>query len=111
MKFVKEFIPYIIVIFIVVLIRSFIVTPVRVDGASMNPTLKDGDIMLLNKFDKDYKRFDIVVVDYNGTKLIKRIIKMGHKSIIEHDYLVFAISDPENIVRAVKGEKVGTIVS
>ena len=24
--------------------------------------------------------------------------------------LVFAISDPENIVRAVKGEKIGTVV-
>ena len=31
-------------------------------------------------------------------KLIKRIIKMGHKSIIEHDYLVFAISDITPIV-------------
>ena len=30
--------------------------------------------------------------DYEkNLKLIKRIISMGHKSIIEHDYLVFAI--------------------
>ena len=37
--------------------------------------------------------------DYdNNLKLIKRIIKMGHKSIIEHDYLVFAISDVSPIV-------------
>lgn len=34
----------------------------------------------------------------NNLKLIKRIIKMGHKSIIEHDYLVFAISDVSPIV-------------
>lgn len=37
--------------------------------------------------------------DYeNNLKLIKRIIKMGHKSIIEHDYLVFAIVDVSPIV-------------
>ena len=34
----------------------------------------------------------------NNLKLIKRIIKMGHKSIIEHDYLVFAIVDVSPIV-------------
>ena len=37
--------------------------------------------------------------DYDkNLKLIKRIIGMGHKSIIEHDYLVFAICDVTPIV-------------
>lgn len=37
--------------------------------------------------------------DYEkNLKLVKRIIKMGHKSIIEHDYLVFAINDVTPIV-------------
>jgi len=37
--------------------------------------------------------------DYESNlKLIKRIIKMGHKSIIEHDYLVFAICDVSPII-------------
>lgn len=31
-------------------------------------------------------------------KLVKRIIKMGHKSIIEHDYLVLAICDVSPII-------------
>lgn len=31
-------------------------------------------------------------------KMVKRIIKMGHKSIIEHDYLVFAICDVSPII-------------
>lgn len=43
----------------------------------MVPTLNDGDIMILNKI--GYKingldRFDIVVVDYKGEKIIKRVI-------------------------------------
>ena len=37
--------------------------------------------------------------DYESNlKLIKRIIKMGHKSIIEHDYLVLALQDVTPIV-------------
>lgn len=37
--------------------------------------------------------------DYESNlKLIKRIIKMGHKSIIEHDFLVFALNDVTPIV-------------
>ena len=37
--------------------------------------------------------------DYEkNLKLIKRIIGMGHKSIIEHDYLVFALCDVTPIV-------------
>ena len=37
--------------------------------------------------------------DYESNlKLVKRIIKMGHKSIIEHDYLLFAICDVTPIV-------------
>ncbi len=37
--------------------------------------------------------------DYESNlKMIKRIIKMGHKSIIEHDYLVFALCDISPIV-------------
>ena len=37
--------------------------------------------------------------DYEkNLKLIKRIIGMGHKSIIEHDYLVFALCDVTPII-------------
>ncbi len=37
--------------------------------------------------------------DYESNlKLIKRIIKMGHKSIIEHDFLVFALCDVTPII-------------
>lgn len=76
MKFIKELIPYIIIIIVVVLIRTFVVTPVRVDGESMYPTLKNGDILLLKKYENSYNRFDIVVVEYKKNRLVKRIIGM-----------------------------------
>lgn len=74
MKFVKELLPYIIIIIVVVLIRSFIITPVSVDGKSMMPTLKNKQVLLLKKYDRSFKRFDIVVLKYGKEKLVKRIV-------------------------------------
>ena len=81
MKFIKEFVPYVIIFIVVVLIRSFIVTPIRVDGHSMDPTLQDGEILLLKKYQKNYERFSIVVVHYENSKLIKRIIGLPGEHI------------------------------
>ncbi len=79
-KFIKELIPYLIIIIVVVLIRSFIMTPVAVNGPSMQDTLYTNDIMLLNKLSK-VNRYDIVVVNYNNDKLIKRIYGMPNDKI------------------------------
>ena len=81
MKIIKEIIPYIIIIIAALLIRTFIFTPVKVDGSSMVPTLHDGEILILKKYDKTYERFDIVVINYNGEKLVKRIIGMPEENI------------------------------
>lgn len=74
MKKIKEIIPYVVIIIVVVLIRSFIITPIRVDGMSMYSTLNDGDILFLEKYDKEFKRYDIVVLKNGDDRLIKRII-------------------------------------
>lgn len=74
LKIVKSILPYIIILVAVILIRIFIITPVSVDGNSMYPNLKNGNILLLKKFDKSYERFDIVVLNYDGNRLIKRVI-------------------------------------
>lgn len=73
-KVLKELLPYIIIVIVVILIRTFIVTPVQVIGTSMVPTLKDKQILLLKKYDHDFERFDIVVFKYNDSTLIKRVI-------------------------------------
>lgn len=74
MKKIKDSISFIIIILTIILVRLFIVTPVRVDGPSMNDTLHDGDILLLDKYDNKYERFEIVVFNYSGERLIKRVI-------------------------------------
>ena len=61
-KFIKEWLPYIIIVIIVVLIRTYIITPVIVRGASMDETLHDGEVLILNKIVyevNDINRFDI----------------------------------------------------
>lgn len=80
-NFFKELVPYVIIIFVVALIRTFLITPVMVNGSSMYPYLKDKEILILNKTNKDYKRFDVVVAEAANTKIIKRIIGLPGENI------------------------------
>lgn len=80
----KELIPYAIIILTVVLIRSFLFTPIKVNGTSMVNTLNNGDTMILNKINykiKDIKRFNIVVIKTSDTYLIKRVIGLPGEKI------------------------------
>ena len=84
-KFIKELIPYVVIVIVVVLIRTFIATPVIVSGDSMVPTLDDKQLLLLNKIDyriNDIERFDIVVIDNDGKEIIKRVIGLPGEEIL-----------------------------
>ena len=75
--FYHEYLPYIITIIIVLLIKKHVVSPIRVNGESMMNTLHDGDIMILDIVSlnfEDIKRFDIVVVKEKHELIIKRVI-------------------------------------
>ncbi len=80
-NFFKELVPYVIIIFVVALIRTFLITPVMVNGSSMYPYLKDKEILILNKTSRDYKRFDVVVAEAANTKIIKRVIGLPGENI------------------------------
>jgi signal peptidase I, bacterial type len=84
-KVFRELMPYAIIIIVVILIRTFIATPVRVNGVSMKPYLKEGDVLILNKLDKSYKRFDIVVINVDNTKIIKRVIGLPGETVRYED--------------------------
>jgi signal peptidase I len=93
-KFLKENYIYLIIIVLVVLIKIFVVTPVRVNGSSMLPTLEDGDIMILNKLSYkfgDIKRFDIVVIrdDDDDEDIIKRVIGLPGERIEYKDNILY----------------------
>lgn len=83
-KFLKELVPYIIIIIVVVLIRTYLVTPVIVSGDSMEPTLKNRELLLLNKINyriNDIKRYDIVVIKRDNKEIIKRVIGLPGETI------------------------------
>jgi signal peptidase I len=58
----------------------FVCKPVQVDGRSMEPTLRNGQMLLITSIDHTFRRGQIVVISENGTQLaehepiIKRII-------------------------------------
>lgn len=76
-KVILEILSYVAIIIVVILIKTYIASPIKVNGNSMYKTLHDKDIMILNEyiyyFD-DIKRSDIVVVKEHGELLIKRVI-------------------------------------
>ncbi|NLL44720.1 MAG: signal peptidase I [Mollicutes bacterium] len=80
-KKAQEILFYIILIILVIIIRAYIITPVRVDGSSMSPTLNNNQILLLKKFDKKVKRFEIVVIEHDYSRIIKRVIGLPGEHI------------------------------
>ncbi len=86
--FLKSISGYVVIVILVLLLKQFIITPIRVNGSSMNNTLYDGDIMILDKISyrfTDIKRFDIVVIKKNNEYLIKRIIGCPGEKITYKD--------------------------
>ena len=84
----KEYGPFILAIICILVVRGFVFTPINVNGTSMNPTLRDGDIMILNKIGlktEGIKRFDIVVVREDKKYIIKRVMALPGESIYYKD--------------------------
>lgn len=89
----KDILSYVLIILAVVAIRVFIFDPIRVDGPSMDKTLSNGEVVILNKYEyrkKDIKRYDIVVVKIDGKKIIKRVIGLPNEKIEIKDNKVYA---------------------
>lgn len=108
---IKEISPYVLIVVVIVVIRIFIATPVKVDGDSMYNTLNDNDIVLLSKL-SSIDRFDIIVLkeNDNNATIIKRVIGIpGDKvkirnskiyinnKIIEDEYAYGETSDYDEI--------------
>ncbi len=92
MRFWHAIKDYVFIILVVVLIRSFIVTPAIVDGGSMDSTLADGQVVFINKLAykiDDIKRFDIVVLKTEKDKIIKRVIGLPNETIEYKDNVLY----------------------
>lgn len=81
---IKEVYPYVVIILIVVIIRTYIITPVVVSGDSMRPNLSNGELLLVQKIgynSNTIKRFDIIVLKDGEDEIIKRVIGMPNEHI------------------------------
>ena len=91
-KIIKEYLPFSLFVLIIILVRIFICTPINVNGSSMSNTLKDGDIMILNKIGlktNGIDRFDIVVIQTDSNFLIKRVIGLPGETISYKDEILY----------------------
>lgn len=85
---------------VLVVVFTFFVRVVRVDGDSMDTTLHNGDQVLLYTSVSEYQHGDIVVIDrYAIVPLVKRIIAVGGDTLkIGEDGMVYLngsmISEP-----------------
>ena len=102
MKFLKSIFPYLVILLIVILIRSFLITPIKVNGQSMYDTLEGDEIMLLFKAG-EINRYDMVVADlivdgHKDDTLIKRVYGLPGETIKCENGTIYindrAIEDP-----------------
>ena len=83
-KLMKNIMTYVLIILVAIIIKLFIFSPIRINGTSMNPTLQDGDIMVLNEIGyriNGLQRFDIAVAKVDGERLIKRVIGLPGEKV------------------------------
>lgn len=98
----KDIFIYLCVSLIIILaIRLFVVQHVRVEGTSMEPTLHNGQHLLIEKLSykfKDVERFDIVVFqpfyEDKDTFYVKRIIGLPGETVQIKDNIIYINDQP-----------------
>lgn len=78
------------ILFSILIVSLAFFRPIEVKGISMQPTLYDGQFLILNTLDKDVEIGDIVVVEplvcAGGTYIIKRVTNIeDNKVFVEGD--------------------------
>ena len=89
-----------IIAIIAIIFITFFYAPMSIDGNSMNPSLKDGDIVIIDKISYSFsepKRFDLVAFKYRydySQRYIKRIIGLpGETLYISNNYIYILDED------------------
>lgn len=121
-EYAKSFFPILLIVFI---LRSFLAEPFRIPSGSMRPTLLEGDLIVVNKYDYGLrlpilgnqmikigspKRGDVVV--FKGTKngksidMIKRVVGLPNDHVQYKDKIIYINGEP--IKQEFIGEKVDT---
>ncbi len=76
------------VLTVILLTVKFAIHPITVSGSSMEPTYKDGNVLLTKEYTDNetvLKVNDVVVFSYQGSTLIKRVIGLSGDRILIKD--------------------------
>ncbi len=84
---------------VVMALTNFVVKPIRVEGSSMYPTLKDGEFGLTNVFSVKFQsvdRYDVVII-YNeerGEYWVKRVIGIPGDTVESKKDVLYLNGEP-----------------
>ena len=96
-EFFRDFMWYIIAFAVIIFALIFVVSIQTVAGNSMDPTLKDGDRVLVSKLSykiSSVSRNDIVLLDVHGKSFVKRVIGLPGEKIEYMDGFLFVNDEP-----------------
>lgn len=91
-EFLKDSLKYIIVAAVVFLIFIFVAGLQQVIGPSMNPTLTEGNVLIVNKLIyriSDIDRNDIVVLSHDEKYMVKRVVGLPGEHVEYKDNYVY----------------------
>ncbi len=88
-EFIKDFMWYIIVLLVIIFVLVFIVAFQTVVGNSMDPTLKDGQVVLVSKLPFTVERNDIILFKKDGKSYVKRVVGLPGEKIEYMDGILY----------------------
>lgn len=101
------------VIFIVIIalfvvftvVKTFLYSPFMINGDTMSPTLKNGEIKILDKRAK-INRYDVIVFEYENSSIIRRVYGMPGETVVVENGSIY-INDKKIEDKYGYGETIG----
>lgn len=94
----KEILVFSLILIICLIVSKFVFSFAFVHGDSMSPTFSDKQLIFINKIDRNYNNYDIIIFNKNDRKLIKRVVAVpGDKIVIKDNCLYVNDKYYENI--------------
>lgn len=93
-EFLKDFMWYIIALLVIAFVLIFLFAFQTIAGNSMDPTLKDGQIVLVSKLPFTPKRNQIVLFKSDGKSYVKRVIGLPGEKVEYMDGILYINDEP-----------------
>jgi len=96
-EFIKDTSKYIIIFILMFLVIMYVVSFQQVIGPSMEPTLKEGSFIAVNKFSYRFRKIirnEIIIFKHDEKYLIKRVIGLPGETIEYKDNVLYIDGKP-----------------